>query len=120
MKKTISGHAATPQQIYLRRAAHSAAMYLGYECRTVDAATGLTTKTMWEEIPGPVLDSPILELFYRHPQPTAHPSVHLRWDGPEPQFLAGQETSLGTYTSGLAREILARMGPGAREANHEQ
>lgn len=111
---------ATPQQIYLRRAAHSAAMYFGYQCRVAQAPDAATAPLPDGDLPPELAQAPYLRTVFTQPAgitlqaPDLHPSVTIEWHGPTPTCAEGANSSLATYVQGLAREILARMGQGPK------
>lgn len=122
MKKTIGVVGTPPQQIYLRRAAHSAAMYLGYQCQVATEPEAPVQLLPDGDLPPEALQVPYLRMVFTQPSgmarkaPDLHPSVTIEWAGAAPTCTKGADSSLATYVLGLAREILARMGTPSQEA----
>lgn len=115
MKKTIRIVDTTPQQIYLRRAAHSAATYLGYQCQLAFAPEVMCGSPIEGDLPPDAARHSYLRMVFTQPSgmarqaPDLHPSVIIEWAGATPTILDGAGTSLATYIEGLSREILGRM-----------
>jgi hypothetical protein len=58
---------ATPQQIYLRRAAHSAATYLGYQCQLAQAPEAPVQLLPDGDLPHEALQAPYLRMVFTQP-----------------------------------------------------
>ena len=115
MKKTIRIVDTTPQQIYLRRAAHSAATYLGYQCHIAFAQEAEAPELLCEgDLPHDAARHPYLRTVFTLPAVMVgniralYPDTTIEWHGATPTILDGAGSSLATYVEGLATEILAR------------